>query len=38
VGRWIHAFYNDTRLHSTSGFHSPVEYEALHRVSITEAV
>jgi transposase InsO family protein len=37
VGRWIHAFYNDTRLHSTIGFHSPVEYEALHRASITEA-
>ena len=37
VGRWIHDFYNDTRLHSTIGFHSPVEYEALHRASITEA-
>ena len=37
VGRWIHDFYNDTRLHSTIGFHSPVEYESLHRASITEA-
>ena len=37
VGRWIRAFYNDTRLLSTIGFHSPVEYEALHRASITEA-
>ena len=37
VGRWIHDFYNDLRLHSTIGFHSPVEYEALHRASITEA-
>ena len=24
VGRWNHAFYNDTRLHATIGFHSPV--------------
>ena len=37
VGRWIHAFYNHTRLPSTIGFHSPVAYEALHRASITEA-
>ncbi len=38
VGRWIHEFYNDTRLHSTIGLHSPVAYEAIHRASITEAV
>ena len=37
VGAWIHGFYNDLRLHSTIGFHSPVEFEALHRASITEA-
>jgi hypothetical protein len=36
-GAWIHGFYNDLRLHSTIGFHSPVEFEALHRASITEA-
>jgi hypothetical protein len=33
----IHGFYNDLSLHSTIGFHSPVEFEALHRASITEA-
>ena len=37
LGCWIHAFYNDLHLHSTIGFHSPVEYKALHRASITEA-
>ncbi len=37
VGAYIHGFYNDLRLHSTIGFHSPVEFEALHRASITEA-
>jgi len=37
VGAWIHGFYNDLRLHSSIGFHSPVEFEALHRTSITEA-
>lgn len=37
VGAWIHSFYNDCRLHSTIGFHSPVEYEALHRASLDEA-
>jgi transposase InsO family protein len=37
VGAWIHGFYNDLRLHSTIGFRSPVEFEALHRASITEA-
>lgn len=37
VGAWIRVFYNDLRLHSTIGFHSPVEFEALHRASITEA-
>lgn len=37
VAAWIHHFYNDQRLHSTIGFRSPVEFEALHRASITEA-
>lgn len=37
AGRWIHEFYNDTRLHSTIGFRGPIEYEALHWASITEA-
>jgi len=33
----IHGFDNDLRLHSTNGFRSPVEFEALHRASTTEA-
>jgi putative transposase len=37
VGSWIPSFYNNLRLHSTIGFHSPVEFEAIYRASITEA-
>ena len=37
VGDWIYGSYNDLRLRSTLGFHSPVAFESLHRASITEA-
>lgn len=34
IGDWIHGFYNDRRLHSTIGFRSPVEHEAIHRGTV----
>ncbi len=37
VGRWIHAFRNDTRLNATIAFQSHFAYKALHPASTTEA-
>ena len=37
LGGWSHGFFNDLRLHSTIGLHSPVEFEAFHRATVTDA-
>lgn len=37
VGTYLHHFYNATRLHSTLGFHSPVELENQLLASMSEA-
>ncbi len=41
--RWIEGWYNQRRLHSTIGYNSPVEYEAMscppgHRSALVEVV